>query len=239
MAIKFYRSLQHPIKALSFDLDDTLYVNDEVIRQAELAQFDVLSHAIDSIKNAGIEPWLALKWDVLKRNPAVKHDVTLWRQEVIRLGLSSHTTDNAVIESLTKKGFEAFYHARSDFELDPHVFTILDKLRAKFPLVAVTNGNVDIDRLGLTEYFVGYYRAGEQGNKMKPFPDMLHMAAADLDIAPQTLLHIGDNVATDVKAAQNADCPHLWFNSAKLPMPNLAALPTGEYSDLDDLLQLL
>lgn len=239
MAIKFYKSLTSSIKALSFDLDDTLYVNDEVIKAAEEAQFEVLSQAIPSIKVAGIEPWLSLKWQVLKANPEVKHDVTLWRKEVIRLGLASHTADSALIDELVEAGFNAFYEERSNFELEPRVFDILGQLKQKLPLVAVTNGNVDITRLGLTPYFVGYYRAGELGNRMKPFPDMLQMAATDLGILPSELLHIGDNVSTDVGAAQNANCPHLWFNSAKQAMPAKAALPTAEYSDLDDLLQLL
>lgn len=239
LAIKFYKAFVSPIKAISFDLDDTLYVNDEVIKMAEQAQFDVLSNAIESIKVAGIEPWLTLKWQVLEANPQVKHDVTLWRKEVIRLGLSAHTDDQALIEQLINEGFKAFYRARSNFELEPRVFEVLAKLKSKFPLVAITNGNVDIHRLGLTPYFVGYYRAGELGNRMKPYPDMLNMAANDLGINTNELLHIGDNVSTDVKAAQNANSPHLWFNSAKASMPAQAALPTGEYSNLDDLLQLL
>ena len=40
--MKFYRTLQ-PFRAISFDLDDTLYDNREVIRQAEL-------HFIDYVK---------------------------------------------------------------------------------------------------------------------------------------------------------------------------------------------
>lgn len=239
MPLQFYKHIETPIKAISFDLDDTLYVNDEVIRQAERAQFEVLSQRLPTIKAAGIKPWLSLKWQVLKQNPELKHDVTEWRRAVIAYGLKAHTEDQTLLNQLVEEGFSAFYQARSNFSIDPSVFEILKQLSQRFPLVAITNGNVDIHRLGLTPYFIAYYRAGENGLRMKPYPDMLDAACKELDIKQSELLHIGDNLMTDVKGAQNSGTPHFWFNPERTSLTGKVSLPTAEYSDLEELLQLL
>jgi len=134
--------------------------------------------------------------------------------------------------------FARFYHARSDFSVPQQTFDVLEALCQRYPLVAVTNGNVDIDRVGLSPYFVGYYRSGENQTRMKPHPDMLHLVCQHLDLNAESVLHIGDNEFTDVGSAHRAGCASLWFNpnGRRLKTP---CLPDGEYSDLDDLLQLL
>ena len=239
MALKFYRNFSSPIRALSFDLDDTLYYNEEVIHIAEQKQFEFLCRKIPDIKSAGIAPWLLLKHQSLSRNPSLKHDVTLWRKASIELGLAPYKINDLDRSKLIEQAFNVFYQARSNFQIEDKTFKVLDALKSKYPLVAVTNGNADINRLGLADYFVGYYRAGANGNKMKPHPDMLNMAANHLDIKLSSILHIGDNIKSDLKSAQNAKTNSFWYNPAKEPMSVGASLPNAEYSDLDDLLQLL
>lgn len=241
MSIKFYRAFSAPVKVLSFDLDDTLYYNDEIIHQAERAQFDYICSELPEVKKQGIQPWIELKWLVLKSHPELKHDVTKWRKAVIRQGLLTATNDlsDPEINSIQNRAFRTFYDARSNFEIEPEVHETLTKLEKKFPLIAVTNGNVDIKRIGLSDYFVGYYRAGEKGNRMKPWPDMLNHAAKQLDVPEQHILHIGDNVRTDLIAADRAGCSSLWFNPTHQRLDSRTRLPNAEYSHLDDLLHLL
>lgn len=239
MALKFYQHFQAPIKAISFDLDDTLYSNDVVIHQAEQLQFEFLCDEVPIIIDAGIQPWLKAKWHAIKANPELKHDVTLWRKAAIQHGLSYLKLEKVKEKQLVEQAFEVFYNARSNFSIDSKTHQVLQRLKEKFPIVAVTNGNADIDRLGLSQYFVGYYRAGANGNRMKPFPDMLNMVSRHLDIPSESILHVGDNIGSDLKSAQNASCSSFWYNPAKKAMSIGASLPNAEYSDLDDLLQLL
>jgi putative hydrolase of the HAD superfamily len=135
--------------------------------------------------------------------------------------------------------FHDFYQARSDFVVPQLSFDVLAKLAKRYPLVAVTNGNADINRIGLAPYFVGYYRAGEQGTRMKPYPDMINLAAQHLDLPTRNILHIGDNEGSDIQAAHNAGCASLWINPQGRTFKSGVSLPNGEFSDLDDLLQLL
>ncbi|MFT6529320.1 MAG: putative hydrolase of the HAD superfamily [Psychrosphaera sp.] len=239
MSIRFNRPFSDPIKALSFDLDDTLYYNGDVIRNAIQVQFDTICQLIPSAKTKGPEFWEALKWQVAKSKPEVCHDVNLWRHHVLDLGLASFGIEQPLKKQMSKQIYNAFYDARSDFTVPQQTFDVLGKLSEKYPLVAVTNGNADYQRIGLAPYFVGYYRAGENGTRMKPYPDMLKDASKDLNIPCENILHLGDSAPSDIQAALNANCPSLWFNPDNNTYPTGFTLANGEYSDLDDLLHLL
>ena len=237
MAIRYNRSFSSSIRVLSFDLDDTLYYNEDVIQNAEKAQFEAVTQLLGT-GAADAEYWSKLKWQVAESHVELCHDVTNWRRKVIETGLLELGVSKDEISAAAKQVFDRFYDARSDFEVPQQTFDVLTQLRAKFPLVAATNGNVDIHRIGLSEFFVGYFRSGEQGTRMKPYPDMLNLAAQQLDVENHQILHIGDNEFTDVGAALNGGCHSLWFNPQQRRYKT-ACLADGEYSDLDDLKQLL
>lgn len=237
MTIRFNRSFCSEIQVLSFDLDDTLYYNEDVIQKAEQAQFKAVTRILGNAA-ADMQYWAKLKWQVAKKHAQLCHDVTQWRRKVIETGLADLGLAGDELEEATQQVFSEFYDARSDFEVPKQTFEVLAELRQKFPLIAATNGNVDIHRIGLSDFFVGYYRSGEQGTRMKPYPDMLNLAAQQLDIPQAHILHIGDNEYTDVGAALNAGCRSLWFNPDNRRY-KVACLADGEYSDLDDLKQLL
>lgn len=236
MALTFYRGLASQIRVLSFDLDDTLYQNHEVIRQAEQAQLDAVAQITSAEHRLTQAQWRELKWQVAKQQPELCHDVSRWRYQVIKLGLAQlGCTEQADIDYV----YQAFYQARSNFTVPAQSFDVLAQLQQQYQLIAVTNGNADIEKLGLSQYFSGYYRAGEQGCRMKPHPDMLQKAMQDFNLSPAQLLHIGDSVSSDIQAAHNANVASLWFNPAIKPLPSGCALPTAEYSQLTDLLALL
>ena len=237
MAFTFYNSLPNDFEVLSFDLDDTLYQNEDVIIKAEQAQFDEVCRLIPKAKELGIDMWRDLKWQVATEMPEARHDVSEWRVQVVKKGLANlGITDQEAVDQV----YDAFFQARSNFTVPAQTFSVLAELKTKFKLIAVTNGNVDINRIGLAEYFDGYYRAGEQNCRMKPYPDMLLKATKDLALgSPDKILHLGDSVLADVKAAQNAGVPSLWFNPKNKAYPRGFALPTAEYSGMRDLLALL
>ena len=69
MTLKFYQALSNDIEVLSFDLDDTLYQNGDVIRNAEQAQLDAVCELVPSAQETGVSHWHELKWQVAKSNP--------------------------------------------------------------------------------------------------------------------------------------------------------------------------
>lgn len=238
MSLRIYRPFSAPIRVLSFDLDDTLYDNVPVIKKTIQAYYDKIWELVPEAKVQGEVFWLNLRKQVIVDQPELFHDVTQWRIEVLTRGFKQLGLSGDRLTSSVDDVFQAFVTARSDFEVPQQTFDVLDKLRQKYPLVAATNGNVDINAIGLAPYFVGYYRAGEQNMRSKPYPEMLHLIAKQLDVPVSSILHIGDNVTTDVQVAHNAGAQSLWFNPEQKKYPSGYVLPNAEYSDLEDLLEL-
>ena len=86
--MRFYRGLQ-PFKIMSFDLDDTLYDNNDVIRLAEERFLQcVQEHA--QLSELTSEYWRKYKWQLAKKDPLIAEDVIAWRIETLRNLLIHH-----------------------------------------------------------------------------------------------------------------------------------------------------
>ena len=87
----------------------------------------------------------------------------------------------------------------------------LDFLAARFPLVAVSNGNADLARVGLGQYFSNSVSAHEFGIA-KPDPRIFHAAAAAAGVAAHEVLHVGDDATLDVLGAAASGMQTVWVN---------------------------
>ncbi|MBU1437619.1 MAG: HAD-IA family hydrolase, partial [Gammaproteobacteria bacterium] len=114
---------------------------------------------------------------------------------------------------------------------------MLEQLAARYPLVAITNGNADIHKMGIADLFQFSLRAGPDG-RMKPYPDLFLKAAQRLQIAPSQLLHIGDHVKSDVLGALHAGCQSAWLNLTPGSVQGLKTLPHLEISNVLELIDL-
>ena len=86
--MRFYRGLQ-PFKIMSFDLDDTLYDNNDVIRLAEERFLQcVQEHA--QLSELTSEYWREWKWQLAEKDPLIAEDVIAWRIETLRNLLIHH-----------------------------------------------------------------------------------------------------------------------------------------------------
>lgn len=219
--MRFYKALL-PFKAISFDLDDTLYNNGPVIEQAELAMQQKLLQLAPQLGPVDAEFWWLKRKELALLDPEIRHDVSRWRLLALEQGLTELGLGRCEAGEIAELAFSAFYTARSNLTVPDSSHQLLKALAERYPLVAITNGNADLQLLGIAQYFQLLYRAGP-GGRMKPFPDMFHKACQQLAIQPNELLHIGDNSKADVRGALNAGCQAVWlkheahFQTAVLP----------------------
>ncbi len=106
--------------------------------------------------------------------------------------------------------------------------------------MAITNGNVEPQRIGLSQFDL-VLRGGEQG-RAKPHQDLFHQTAQHFGVQPHEILHVGDNLMTDVQGAIQADCQAVWINlSGKVlrDFPEARLMPTLEITELKQLLMLV
>ncbi|WP_025673499.1 HAD-IA family hydrolase [Salinivibrio socompensis] len=234
--MKFYRRLQ-AFDAVSFDLDDTLYDNWPVIARAEAALTDYLSEhcpPIAALDQATLAGFPAAKHVIT--NPEQRFDVTAMR--VAQLTLTGEfvgfTAEQARAQAQAATAFFCGY--RSDFAVPAQSLAYLKAWSATLPLVAITNGNVDTDAIGLTPFFQHIFRAGEHGEP-KPSPVMFDKAAQVLDMAPQRILHVGDHLSSDVAGARQAGMQACWIRPERQsPMMHKGrTLPDVAIDDLSEL----
>ena len=84
-------------------------------------------------------------------------------------------------------------------------------LSSRFPLVALSNGNADIHRIGIASYFSASISA-QQFGVAKPDPRIFQAAASALNVRPEDVLHVGDDAALDVLAALGCGMQTVWVN---------------------------
>ena len=150
--MRIYRRL-NPIKAISFDLDDTLYDNYPVIIKAEQAQFEYLQHNVAVAATTQRQDWVHFRFQLLKQQPQLRHHIGKLRQTAIERQLVQLGLELSQAQHHAERAFKEFLHHRQQVEIAPEIFAILQQLAEKYPLIAITNGNACVKTMGLAEVF--------------------------------------------------------------------------------------
>ncbi len=202
------------ISVLTFDLDDTLWDNRPVLMAAEHALYDWLCQYYPRIKQRyRLEDMWSLRQDLLLRNPELRHDVTRLRKESLCIAAQSTGYDNTLVEP----AFAVFIEARHKVTPYSDVEPALRRLRnAGYRLGTITNGNAEVERLGLGQLFDFSLSAASTG-KAKPHPRMFEEACRRMRVSTAELAHIGDEAGTDLAGANNAGVTAIWMNRQAQP----------------------
>ena len=205
------------IKAISIDLDDTLWPIWPVIERAEKALHDWLAAnaPMASALFANPAALREIRTEMGNSRPDLKHDMSALRRESIRLALY-RAGENPL---LAQEAFEVFFAERQRVTLFDDALPALEFLAGKYPMVALSNGNADIQRIGLSRFFRASISAREFGVG-KPDPRIFHAAAGAVDVQPEDVLHIGDDATLDALGALNAGMQAAWLNRADQLWPH-------------------
>jgi HAD superfamily hydrolase (TIGR01549 family) len=223
--MKFYRRLTE-VKAISFDLDDTLYNNRPVMIAIEqkmvnyfTERFAILLPELTLVFDRRF--WAPYREQAIKVHQDISHDVVKLRFESYRLGLLAHNLFTEAAKKEAQAGLDYFIRLRSDFSVPKASHELLASLSQTFPLVAISNGNVNAKALGIDHYFQHIYHAGFQAGdcnnesehllRQKPAADMFTLVCQQLAILPEQLLHVGDCGVADIHGALNAGCQTAWL----------------------------
>ena len=217
-----------PVRAITLDLDDTLWPIAPVVLRAEtvLGQW-LRRHAPRTAERFPLEAMRALRDEVAREHPHLAHDFT--RQRLISLERMLTAAGDDV--ALAQPAFEAFFAARCDVVHYDDTVDALDRLAARVPLAALSNGNADLVRIGLMDRFAFQLGAREHG-AAKPDPSIFHAACARLDVPPAHVLHVGDDIEMDVVGAHRAGLRSCWLNRDGRTWPHAALRPDLEFTDL-------
>jgi putative hydrolase of the HAD superfamily len=224
------------IRAISLDLDDTLWPIWPIIGRAEKALATWL--ALEAPGAAAVlgdpQARLKVRQHVELNQPHISHDMSALRRESIRHALQQAGENTALAEP----AFEVFFAERMRVDLYDDVLPALSFFAARWPVVALSNGNADVVRVGLGDYFVGGLSASGFGVG-KPDPRIFHAAASSVGVSSDEVLHIGDDGALDVIGGLGAGMQTVWLNREQHDWTHEARphLTVSTLADLCDLLK--
>lgn len=236
--MRFNRRLA-PFKAISFDLDDTLYSNAPIMEKTERAMInyfdDLLGKKTQHVFDYRF--WFEFKLAAIAENPNLRHDVGELRRRSYFLGLKALGFNDQDAMTHADLALSFFLEQRTDFSLPDTVHQLLAQLAKQWPLYAISNGNADTQKLGIGQYFSGIYHASLD-NKQKPDADMFHKVCYQQGIQACELLHVGDCGYSDIYGANAAGCQTVWISCYDVGK-QITRLPTCEITDIYQLSTLI
>lgn len=220
------------IRLVTFDLDDTLWDVRPALLRAEARQWDWLeSHFGDHIDRHNEPLHRRLKRELLESSPSLKHHISQFRERFIEQVLLDAGVSAEAAATAAAEAFAVFLAERHQVELFPEAEPLLRTLAQHFKLGALTNGNADVFKTPLGDYFDVVYRAEEIGAS-KPAPDLFAAAAKAMAVKPGEMAHVGDHPEHDVEGARRFGARAIWFNpnaegsaNADASITCLSALP--------------
>ena len=229
------------IQAMTFDLDDTLYDNWPYIIEAEKSLLNFISTQYPDCSHLTKDDWQQYKRSALRDDPALFSDMGDLRRIVLTKGLKEVGYTGKELSDAVQTCFDQFYFERSNFTVGETERQLLAKLAERVPLVAITNGNVNTQQIGIDDYFQNVFKASRQ-RPMKPNPHMFDEAADFLKVDRTAILHVGDNLEKDVLGAVNAGFSTAWHACDRpmiLKSEPVHVLPNVEIHQLDELLRFI
>ncbi len=199
------------IALVTFDLDDTLWSVAPVMHGAEAALREWLAVSAPRLGPIPVEHLWAIRGRLLQLDPSLCHRLSELRRRILDLALREAGYADAQARELAEQGFQVFLHARHQVELFPDVHPTLETLANRYRLGVITNGNADVRRIGLADYFQFALSAEELGIG-KPDPLPFREALQRAGVTAQQAVHIGDHPGDDIAGALNSGLRAIWFN---------------------------
>jgi putative hydrolase of the HAD superfamily len=223
------------IRAICFDLDNTLWDVLPPLRRAERIMYEFVKDRYPKIAaNLTIEAMRAARERVPIDHPHMRHDFSFHRLQALR----DHARTYGYPESLAEEVFEVFIGERSRVELYDEVLPALERLRRKYRLFSASNGNADLNRIGLAHMFERSVCAREVG-AAKPDAIVFHKVIESTGLEPAEVLFVGDDPEHDVEGARRAGMQPVWINRTEAPWPAQYAPPPHSVRSLNGLLALV
>lgn len=219
------------IRAISFDLDDTLWPIWPVIERAEAALHAYLdAHCPRTAAAYPLPRMRALREQVAHEHPHLAHDFTAQRLICLERALTEGGEDLAHAQP----AFEALYLERNRVDFYDDALPALDALDGRFLLASLTNGNANLNHIGIDRRFVVRVAAREVG-VAKPERAIFEHTVQALGVAPVEVLHVGDDPWLDVDGAARAGLRTCWVNRHGIAWPEALPPPDLEVATLDAL----
>ncbi len=200
------------IQLITFDLDNTLWDVHAVIVRAESKMRDWMKTNVPaSLKYYSQEFLPDLRERVVNENPEKRFDLTFMRLEILFKVMQLCGQPYDMAKRNANRAFDIFFEARNQVNFFSGAISMLEALQDKYIIYALTNGNADIEKIGLQKYMQGALSAADV-SASKPNPQIFQRVSQITGVPPKNSVHIGDNLVDDIEGAANANFLSIWVN---------------------------
>jgi putative hydrolase of the HAD superfamily len=215
------------IRAICFDLDNTLWDVEPVLIRAERILADWLERRYPRIPQRFTrDEMLEVRAALLVEQPRQGHDLSFLRRETLARCAAAVGYER----DMAHEAFAVWHAARNQVEPYGEVIPVLEELKRRFRLATLTNGNADLAVIGLAHHFEVSFTAGALGYA-KPDPRTYAALANALTLKPAEILFVGDEPHADVDGPRTAGMQTVWVNRGGVVWPD--ALPAADASVTD------
>ncbi|MCL4831980.1 MAG: HAD family hydrolase [Caldilineaceae bacterium] len=182
------------IRAVIFDMDETLLDRQASLRAFAAAQYAAHQNALASIPAQ----------DFVERFMALDDNGRLWKDGVYRCILDEYSISAIDPQTLLDEYLTGFHAYCRGF---PGLAEMVAELAAEGrQLGLITNGRYpfqwhNFQALGVAEYFSAVLVSEQEGMR-KPDPEIFRRALARLEVAGEEAVFVGDNPEADIRGAQ-------------------------------------
>ena len=211
-----FAGLLDGIEAVTFDVDDTLWDFQGVMRSALMAVLEEMSRMHpEAAGKLSVDRMIAIRDETHERLWDGQTDLNTIREESIRQALKEAGVSNHELGShLTKVYFD---YRNSAGTLFPDVRPALELLARIFTLGLLSNGNTSAAALGLDDLVSFELFAEDHGGIEKPDRRLFDIAVGQAGYPARRIVHVGDSWENDVIGAANAGLRPVWLNRTGEP----------------------
>jgi FMN hydrolase / 5-amino-6-(5-phospho-D-ribitylamino)uracil phosphatase len=227
------------VQVITFDLDNTLWEIQPVIERAERELHQFLSQRYPAMtQDMPLSAMSELRDQVSRAHPDKEHDFTFLRKQQLCERARQVAFDPEQANTIAEEAFSVFYRYRNEVRLYDDVIPALEWLHARYRLMSISNGNADLQAIGIAHYFASSVWAREVGT-LKPGALMYLRAVIDVRINPEYFLHVGDDPVMDVAGARAVGYQTAWLDRFDTPWPNDQEPADMQFKSLTQLVELL
>ena len=224
------------IDIIAFDLDDTLWPCMPTIEYAEKTLYQWLQQNFPRITDChSAEDLICVRKQFMLQDERFAIDLSLLRCEFLKmLGHEAGYDSEAVSEA----GFEVFYEARQQVSFYDDVLPCLQRLKLRFRLGAISNGNANVEKVGLG-HLIEHSVSASELKVAKPDKLIFDDLVERFGVAANRVLYVGDHPEYDVVGPLNAGLQAVWINRENNDWPEHLQQPEHQISNLHELELLL
>ena len=223
------------VRAICFDLDNTLWDVWPVIMRAEQKMYDFLAQRYPRVvASMTLQMMRTAREQTAAAHPQMRHDFTFLRKQTLR----EHAREFGYAEAMVEEAFGAFIQARNEVELYADVLPALEQLRKRYRLFTASYGNADLARIGIAHFFERTIAARQVG-ALKPDPAIFRKVIEGTDLRAHEVVYVGDDPELDVEGARGAGMQAIWVDRQGSEWPLHIAPAAHSVRSLTELVELL